>query len=213
MGELEPALLSFSKTSNHTRRMCRRFIEQTEFKFKNRPIMMAYIASRGYISLLQYFYEDCGFNWDWRVVTESADKGHLECLKYTYQRFKMDIKEICQFAANVDCLKYLHENGSHWDFDCVSALASKGRLDCLEYAYSHGCDINTDMLYIAAQYNQVECLRFGHEKGLHLNQSIFRRAIDKGAIDCVRYITEHTSLFGPRAVTAACRSGQLECLG
>ena len=45
-------------------------------------------------------------------------------------------------AANkghLDCLKYAHENGGHWDEFTCSNAAKYGHLNCLEFAHENGC--------------------------------------------------------------------------
>ena len=38
-----------------------------------------------------------------------------------------------------ECLKYVHENGCHWDEDTCKYAAENGHLECLKYAHENGC--------------------------------------------------------------------------
>src|SRR5438105_4179141 len=70
-------------------------------------------------------------------------RGHLACLIEFWEQYEYHCdKNTCATAAlygQLDCLKYLHENGCPWDsFTCYHA-AGNGHLDCLKYAHENGC--------------------------------------------------------------------------
>ena len=48
----------------------------------------------------------------------------------------------CAAAAEggqLECLKYLHENGCAWDESTCEAAAEGGHLECLKYLHENGC--------------------------------------------------------------------------
>ncbi|ATZ81240.1 ankyrin repeat domain-containing protein [Bodo saltans virus] len=74
----------------------------------------------------------------------------------------------CNAAAikgHLGCLKYLHENGCHWDeLTCVYA-AYYGQLECLKYAHENGCPWNSITCKCALQNGNLECLKYARENG------------------------------------------------
>jgi len=54
----------------------------------------------------------------------------------------------CAYAARsgqLECLKYLHENGCPWDATACAYAARRNQLECLKYLHENGCpwDVNT----------------------------------------------------------------------
>jgi hypothetical protein len=41
--------------------------------------------------------------------------------------------------SDLECLKYLHENGCPWDEETCYVAALSGHLECLKYAQENGC--------------------------------------------------------------------------
>jgi hypothetical protein len=47
-------------------------------------------------------------------------------------------------GGQIECLKYLHENGCQWDKWTCCFASKRGHLECLKYAHENGCPINMD---------------------------------------------------------------------
>jgi hypothetical protein len=148
------------------------------------------------------------------TTNEAAKKGHLECLTY------------------------LHENGSTWDADTCAYAAENGsdakqarlalcerellerssnnpihsHLECLKYAHENGCPWDEDTCMHAAWKGQLECLKYAHENGCKWNANTCTYAAENGNLECLRYAHENGCKWNANTCTYAAWKGQLECL-
>ena len=97
-------------------------------------------ACHGYLDLLKYgckigtpFVED--------IYINAVHNGHLECLKYAYEK-----------------------SGSWFKGDVCITAANEGHLECLKYAHENGCPLPENTCYYAARKGSLECLKYAHEK-------------------------------------------------
>jgi len=75
---------------------------------------------------------------------------------------------MCRCATRygqLECLKYLHENGCPWDELTCEYGAQYGQLECLKYLHENKCPWDEWTCETAAQYGQLECLKYAHENG------------------------------------------------
>ena len=101
---------------------------------------------------------------DIRLCVQKCD---FESLKTIYQ-LSQEINDICKIAAgngNLECLKFAHEIGCHWDEETCTQAAINGQLECLRYAYENGCPSNKETCTRAAINGNLECLKYAHENG------------------------------------------------
>jgi hypothetical protein len=102
---------------------------------------------------------------------------------------------VCKYAArNLDCLKYLHEQGfpipfntNTFDGACLSA-SEYGKVDCLQYLHEIGCPWNEMVCEYA---DNLECLRYLHENGCPWDEGTILMAILSGRLDCLQYAHEN----------------------
>jgi len=131
-----------------------------------------------HLDCLKYAYEngcDCG-NGN-QISLYVATNKKLDCLmfihKYICNEFSPCGDIFCKhkpwntFASyhaarnnNIQCLKYLHENGCEWDISVCSGAAEKGALECLKYATENGCDWNIYTCRKAYMYGSIDCLQY-----------------------------------------------------
>jgi hypothetical protein len=75
---------------------------------------------------------------------------------------------VCNIAAQkgrFECIKYIYENGCHWNTSTYTIAVRYGHIKCLKYAHKNGYCWNTNTINYAVQYGQLECLKYLHEKG------------------------------------------------
>src|SRR5690606_27898762 len=74
------------------------------------------------------------------------------------------------FNSSLECLKYLHENGSEvgigdpcpWNEDTCVGAAMDNSLECLQYAHENGCPWDEDTCSNAVRSKSIECLKYAH---------------------------------------------------
>jgi hypothetical protein len=73
-------------------------------------------------------------------TAESAKKGHLDCIKYAY------------------------EKGYEWHPDTILAAISNNQIECMKYAIEHGCPLHPRSAYFAAAIgSRQEILKYIYE--------------------------------------------------
>lgn len=146
--------------------------------------------------MLDYIYENRG-ECSVFLAEECAKKGctyALQFLRNTNFGWKWE-KSISSSAANggnLDCLRYLIENGCEYDEDDIIfyAASGSGNIECIKYLLGKGCKMDKDTCAIAAKRGNLSCLRYLRENGCEWNEKTFRFAGDSGKIEVLRYVHE-----------------------
>jgi hypothetical protein len=110
----------------------------------------------------------------------------------------------------LDCLKYLHENGCKWDDTCWYA-SFEGNLECLKYAHENGCKLDEVICITAAGTGNLECLKYAHENGCKWRGSVCHIAAVNGHLSCLKYAYENGCELNEDACDAAYITGHIEC--
>ena len=117
----------------------------------------------------------------------------------TNKSLKKRLEEIIGFTgdendyvvfSDLECLKYLHENGCPWD-EGTCLGAAHGRLDCLKYAREKGCPWDEVTCSAAALHGQLECLKYAHENGCPWDEKTCSLAAENGQLECLKYAHEN----------------------
>jgi len=116
-------------------------------------------------------------------------------------------------SGNLECLRYLHENGCEWDWRATANAAYGGYLECLRYLHEHGCEWNVWAIDNASGNGHLDCLKYLHENGCQWDtSSTVLCAAAKGHLECLRYLHKSGCPFDSCASSAAAFNGQLACL-
>ena len=67
--------------------------------------------------------------------------------------------------GHLDCLRFAHESGSHWDESTCIWIAYAGHVDCLRYAHENGCPWDKMTILVASENGRVACLAYALENG------------------------------------------------
>ena len=98
----------------------------------------------------------------------SAERGHLECLRYAHEQGCRWDEWIAAYASgegHLECLRYTHEQGCPWDEETCRWASMRGHLECLRYAHEHGCPWGEGTCTEASQNGHAESLLYTLENG------------------------------------------------
>ena len=119
-------------------------------------------------------------------MNESARKGNLDCMKYLFDNGSGFTIESC---AN----KIIYYPTDESIYACVHACVS-GSLECFKFAYENGCPIQHS-LQTAARYGSLEIIKYINENNLKskdksINYKIILASICFGSIEIYKYLYE-----------------------
>jgi len=86
-------------------------------------------------------------------------------------------------------VKYLNEMDVFWNGKyCEYASRNNGDLECLKYLHENGCPLNENCCENASFYGQLECLKYLHENGYPLNENCRLYASQNGHLEVLNYL-------------------------
>jgi hypothetical protein len=182
-------------------------------------------AEVGNLDLLIWLNEN-GFEYNTLVFNIVSKYGHLQILQYLYHFFidqNLDCpwdETTCEFAVeggNLECLKWLHENGCPWNQYITICAARIGNVDCLKYAYENDCNTPIEISsysIIEKNTNNLNCLEYIH---IHINEHIWDSSLTNSAssndlLDCLTYLHENQCPWNNGTCINAAINGHSECL-
>ncbi len=125
---------------------------------------------------------------DYRAAKSAARNGHVGTLKLirqgvslTYLEWKLVTAASSEYGQ-VECLRYLHEEGGVIDMLALLAAARGGQLESMKYLYEFGYSWDSFVAHMAASRGHLNCLQFAIEHGCTWDSS----ALDKAATDQVK---------------------------
>ena len=141
---------------------------------------------------------------EFSYFTCAAYSGLLDCLQHMHSKNEIidksseDATHACMYAAQngqLECLKFLHENGYSWnEFTCARA-AQYGHLDCLKYAYENGCVWDTMTITFAANFGHLDCLKYAYENKCNYAKHVLM-SMSRTQKECFDYIKEYVEPTG-----------------
>ena len=175
---------------------------------------------------LQFFY---------KFIKTAAGKGHLQCVMFLCENeCSVDESERiydCQSAARhgqLECLKYLKDQGWPVDATVILEAAAAGHLHCIQYLRSVGCpwnaidvgedefevdDSHEDHITEACAESSLECLIYCHDNGCNIDFNLScAAAVKNGKIDCIQYLRSKGCPWSDDFPKVAAEHDQLDCL-
>ena len=157
-------------------------------------------------------------NYNNDILAAAAYNGSLEILKYVHKNIYKDINIFPMNESarkgNLDCMKYLLDNGSGFTIEssankiiyyptdesiyaCVHACVS-GNLECFKFAYENRCPIQHS-LQTAARYGAFEIIKYINENNLRskdksTNYKIIMASICFGSVEIYKYLYEEMEI-------------------
>jgi hypothetical protein len=145
------------------------------------------------IECLEYAYKNRCIIEYWSFYHASLN-GNLQYLKYAYEHASKFVKNLDKYicmnvieSGNLDCLKYIHQNGCKWTVDVCWTASSVGNLNCLKYLHENGCPWNEDTCYLASKNGHLSCLKYAHENECTWNSNVIKYGLENNHMDCVEY--------------------------
>jgi hypothetical protein len=134
----------------------------------------------------------------------SADLGHLDCLKKTFENYienddadrRILDPRVPMHAAkngNVECLAFLHSIGCPWDENTPLMAVKYGHLNCLQYCVENNCPWSQEIPLMAARVGNYECLRYAVEHGCYYFGFTSLVAADNNHLLCYLFIHLYNS--------------------
>jgi hypothetical protein len=65
------------------------------------------------------------------------------------------------------------------------------QVECLKFLVENGCPWNEWACYWAAYYNFLDCLKYLHESGCHWNEETCFTAFDHNNKECLKYLIDN----------------------
>ena len=96
----------------------------------------------------------------------------------------------CHIAAqrgNIRLLKYLRENGCHWNEYTCSHAARNGHLEVLKWARQNGCPWSEYTCFQAAENGHLEVLKWARENGCPWNEYTCFGAAENGHLEVLKW--------------------------
>ena len=124
----------------------------------------------------------------------AAQFGNLDCLKYLHENGCPWNVWTCVSAAsrgNLDCLKYLHENNCPWNEYAPAYAAANNHFDCLQYICENNCPLDEYTCYYSAAAGNLEMLKYVRSKGCPWKSEIFGHVKEKHSSEFFKYLCEN----------------------
>lgn len=169
---------------------------------------------------------DSGYVVNEWTYDSAAILNSFECIKYIKENIDTDPYKwsytTCQEVAengNLECLKYLHENGCEWSVDTLISAAKGGHIQCLEYAFENGCYHGSHVFDGAFEGDSLESFKFlleyynGKETDLY-SPWRWHMMIVHDAVKCFEYFHEKQCICDDieGLYIMACNRGAVNCI-
>jgi hypothetical protein len=61
---------------------------------------------------------------------------------------------------DLECIKYMHENGCDWDGECLEVAVTNGYMECIDYLHKNECPWSSSCIKAGLYHGNLECLRY-----------------------------------------------------
>jgi hypothetical protein len=166
------------------------WFDEAGIKWKHRSVYIA-AAECGSIEIMHWLTKS-GAVYDAKVMETAAENGHLDICKHLRAQGCDCISDATFAAKTVEVLKWLHENGCHWDVDMMLLMRPDRAIRKYVIAES-GVTISTlsELLNIA---------------GVHFNSDIGKRLLEEGA-EWPTVLQHYGTVWNPEMIEWARRQG------
>lgn len=142
-----------------------------------------FLCEKGYKNRLRYS------TWNSLVSESGEDDDVLKTFNYLKNNTESrPSSKTCMLAAannRIQCLKWLHENGCHWNSNTCKYAAANGHIKCLAYALENGCPHNDDSICRKAKlFGHTECFELAREYGCPYYEDDDNSSVVSGVSSC-----------------------------
>lgn len=135
-----------------------------------------------------------GCVWSRRAITVAINgrtaRDRIEYLRCLCECDPSCGAAVCNEAAAsgaLDCLRYAHKSGFHWDGATCAKAARYDEVQCLAYAHENGCTRDERTLLVAIHHDALNCVRYMHTRGVRWSRRAYAKARRIGA-QCFEYM-------------------------
>lgn len=160
------------------------------------------------------------------ITHEYANYCYMNNITTTEIFFIEDDKPLnvntCLIASRygqLECLKYLNEQGCPLDSYSILLAIKYDHLNCLKYLCENRCPLHPKTYFVATRYGRLNCLKYlvdFHSK-FHLGHSLLHHtycaiATKKGFVDILEYLHQKDCGFSQDLSLLAAKYGKLNTL-
>jgi hypothetical protein len=155
------------------------------------------VAQTNKLELLKWAREEKKCEWGDGTIQWAAGQGNLEMVKYCVVNGCPMDTDACSSAAvhgQLECLKYLHEEGkAPWDSHTAAWAAIYGHLHILKYLVERKYDKYTEYACVdAARNGHLDCLKFLHETAkAPWDFQAVQYAHENNQSECLQYLLDN----------------------
>ena len=149
------------------------------------------------------------------LTAKAASVGNLSLLKWLRDNGCHWDKKTCKNAAengHLEVLKWLRENGCDWDSGVCFEAALGGHFEVLKWARENGCTWNDQTVIAAATAGRIDILEWLLENGCQIDDATSYYAATAGKFEVVRWCVEQKYPFNPFVHAVAAEKGDLDLL-
>lgn len=162
------------------------------------PSMMEAAASKGYLDLVQYLFEN-GCQWTPGNCICAAMRGHLEVLQYAHSKVcSLDGAGAVYHLAcdhsrfrHFSVLQFLKEIGFPWGEQMISKAASCGNMELVKFLLRNDCPLGPCTCAAAAERGNLSIVKWLHEHGCPWDSQTIRAAEEGGYSELATWAREN----------------------
>jgi len=127
----------------------------------------------------------------------AAENGYLERLKLLMNKNKHNLNldgNVCSYAAlngHLEIIKWAYERKCRLNkYVCLNA-AKNGHIEVLKWACEKGCKIDNEVCINAAKNGHLEILKWAYEKGCKIDIGVYNYAKINGHLKILKWFNEN----------------------
>jgi hypothetical protein len=156
------------------------------------------LAEDGCLECLKFIHEELGYYWDYNAIIKAIEPNNLECLKYLYENgcpYEESIITIACVNQSSDCLNYLLNKGHVVSKKDINYIILFNNIECLECILENNSYQLEDSFYhLAISKGYIECIKLLHKYNCPWNPQHYQLAISQWRIDIIEYLDTHDFL-------------------
>ncbi len=182
---------------------------------ENQKMICAIAARYGRLRILQCLCEVYHFVCDVHTIRNAADEGHLEIVKYLFERkcpWDASVTAMAAKNGRLSCLQFLVENECEMDGMALFEAVKHGHYDCVVYLSNQHGPWTWNLVDTAARYGHLEIIGFLRERGYPWNTSTCAMAARYGHLYILKYLHENQCPWDYHTRVEAANQGHTDCL-
>jgi hypothetical protein len=152
---------------------------------------------------------------NWNAADWSAQKGHLETLKWARENGEVWTHWAADFAASnghLETLQWIRANGGEWTSDAADSAAERGHFETLKWIHANGGEWTSDAADSAAGRGDLETLQWIRANGGEWTSDAADGAAYNGHVETLQWIRANGGEWTSDAADGAAYNGHVETL-